>query len=128
MNWPAIRDVLICVFLVAVIGGVYVLMMHYAHAADTKLSRVDASEDSFPYGIPTVPQQEKPITVSPYHTVCYTQPLKGWTRMKLSDRNYISERAKHYEVIEAQTLQCVDLSQHPLEYFILREQWWRKRK
>jgi len=80
--------------------------------------------------IPAHRQPDPPVNLqqfNPDHTVCYSQKFHGWNRVLNRERKKI-ERMKGIEIIEAQTLVCIDKSQHPIPTIILREQWWRKIK
>ena len=63
-------------------------------------------------------------------TVCYSIGFDGWKRVTKRDRTSVAELVLNNKatVIEAQTLECVDYSKHPLEVHILREQWWKRLK
>lgn len=64
------------------------------------------------------------------HTVCYPfegLEMGGWRRVPKSQRHVISEMAarSEIEVIEAETLECADLSVERINWVKMREQWYR---
>lgn len=76
------------------------------------------------------------ITVKPSEvvvedqTVCYSIGFDGWKRVGKRERVSIAElvAAGRVTVLEAQTLECIDYSTHPLKVFLRREQWWKRAK
>lgn len=72
------------------------------------------------------------VTVNLDHTVCYPfegLEMGGWKRVPKSQRHVISEMAARGEldVMEAETLECADVSAEHINWVKMREHWFKWR-